>query len=55
VIETGKSESYSTLMAVNNLDGILITQMFPQTIRREYDETVTWLKSAGDDGWISTQ
>jgi hypothetical protein len=37
-------ESYRSLMVVNNLDGLLITEVFPQTICHEYDKTVTRLK-----------
>jgi hypothetical protein len=42
-------------MVVHNLDSLLITQVFPQTICREYDKTVTRLKITGDYIGIGTQ
>lgn len=45
-IKYSSVEAYSTLILVNNLNGFLITQEFPQTIRGKYDESVTWLKTA---------
>jgi hypothetical protein len=42
-------------MVVHNLNSLLITQVFPQTIGGKYDEAITWLKATCDDRWVGTQ